>query len=192
MSEESTGLLPSVPKGFKVAKEGDETLHVEYRQAGMGCSVVFLVVFLSFWTVPCVLLLVGVFSGPPLASLASCLFAIPCLAGEVLVAIILLWMFFGRMHFILMPDGLKVTKRLFTWSKTRVFPMGEITAFTQVKDGGGGEDSFPSWGLVVHAAKSVKIFSRQELKKSLWLGELLSKWSGKEFRTWSEQVIEPF
>jgi len=189
MSEGLSGSLPSVPKGFKVARQGDDVLHIEHRHTGMGCMVIFLLVWLSGWTVACGFLAKAVWDKPGMI-----LFAMPFFAGEIFAAIILLWIFFGRTHYILTPDGLQVTRRLLTWSKTRMFPIQDIKGFKQVKDGGEGEDSFPSWGLVVvmNNAKSVKILSRQGPQKSLWLGALLGQWSGKEFCESGQQAIEQF
>jgi hypothetical protein len=188
MSEDIAGSLPSVPKGFKIVREGD-VLHIEHKHTGMSCMVVFLVVWLSMWTTGCVMIVKEIRDHPGFV-----LLAILFLIAEIFAAVILLWIFFGRTHYFLTPSGLLVTRRLFTWSKTRMFPMLDINGFKQVKDGGEGEDSFPSWGLVVVVSnnKSVKILSRQELQKSLWLGELLGKWSGKEFHKSVDQVIEQF
>lgn len=177
--KDTTDLLESVPKGFKVAREGADGLHIEYRATGMGCMVAVLLIWLSIWTLGCIFLVRDALSHSPLEAPGTYLFALPFLAGEVAVGAILVWIFFSRLHFILTPDALEVRKCLFSWSRTRIFPMEEIKRFRQVKDGGEGEDSFPSWGLHVDADTSVKILSRQETRKSLWLGELLSQWSGK-------------
>lgn len=187
MSDVTESIL-SVPKGFSVAREGEQVLHITYRHTGMGCMILFLVVWLSGWTVACAAIVRELLGKP--GQPQGYVFAIPFLAGEVFVAVILLWFFFGRTHFLLSPEGLVVTKQLFVWSKTRVFLMDEIKGFSQVKDGGEGDDSFPSWGLVVNVGKSVKILSRQEPKKSLWLGELLEQWSGKQFRRSTDAVEE--
>ena len=53
----------------------------------------------------------------------------------------------------------------------------------QVKDGGEGKDSFPSWGLNVQVEKPYILLSRQEYQKSHWLGTMLKKWSGKPFKS---------
>ena len=187
VKEESTEWLEKVPKGFKVAREGAEGLHVEYRHTGMGCMVVFLLLWLSAWTVGCVFIVRDALSHSFWEKPALYLFAVPFLAAEIAVAGILLWIFFGRTHFVLTPDALEVTQRLFNWSRTRVFPLDDIAGFRQVKDGGEGDDSFPSWGLCVEGSRSMKILSRQDRGKSQWLGGLLSAWSGKAFRTGGQE-----
>ena len=190
MGESTGNSMLSVPKGFKIVREADKVLHLEYRASGMGCIVLFLLVWLSAWTVPCVVLVTAAIALPQPIGIVPGLFAVPFVGGEVAVAGFLLWIFFGRTDFVLAPEGLTVTKRLFAWSKCRVFPIDEIEGFTQIRDGG-RRNSLLSWGLVVNAATPVKILSRQEPAKGLWLGGLLEKWSGKKFRR-SRDAAEEF
>ena len=57
----------------------------------------------------------------------------------------------------------------------------ELKEVKQVKDGGEGEDSFPSWGLALIAGTEVHVLSRQPIDKSDWLGPIIAKWAGVEF-----------
>lgn len=73
----------------------------------------------------------------------------------------------------------------YTWR--RVIPRQSIKAFVQVKDGGKGEDSFPSWGLKVLAAEEQTLIYRQPYEVSAWLGRYLARWAGVDY-TWGAEA----
>ena len=56
-----------------------------------------------------------------------------------------------------------------------------IKTFIQIKDGGEGDDSFPSWGLEVEEKKKNSLISQQPYESSHWLGRFLARWAGVEF-----------
>ena len=75
-----------------------------------------------------------------------------------------------------------MVERSLLWRcRHRVFPRQQVTAVKQVKDGGEGDDSFPSWGLVVMGADGVFVLSRQPRDKSDWLGPVIAKWAGAPY-----------
>ncbi len=139
--------------------------------------VIFLIVWVSFWTPFCIIIFEEtILKNSSIIDHPSDYFMlIGFLAGEITVLYTLMKIFFGRTYFILEEKKLKVTHHLFGWSKSHVFPLNEISGFNRIKDGG-EEDTFPSWGLIVNAKKSIKVLSRQEPEKSIWLKKLLYSW----------------
>jgi hypothetical protein len=91
------------------------------------------------------------------------------------------WFFRSVTVFTFMPEALIAERWLLWFRRRRVFPRREIVAVKQVKDGGEGDDSFPSWGLAVIADKEVRILSRQPIDKSAWLGPVIATWAGVAF-----------
>ncbi len=134
------------------------------------------------WTPGCVLLTYRAITAPPLENVFFYLFMIPFWIGEYLAIKFVLWHFFSATTFEVEADRLKVTRRLFRHKKEREFLVAEIEAIQQIKDGGEGEDSFPTWGLAVEGEKGVTILSRQAIEKSEWLGPILADWIGVEYR----------
>jgi hypothetical protein len=89
--------------------------------------------------------------------------------------------FLGVTIFTFKPEEL-VAEKYFLWRRRqRVFLRQSIKAVKQVKDGGEGEDSFPSWGLSIIGDKAVGIISRQPMEKSDWLGPIVAEWAGVPF-----------
>ena len=54
-------------------------------------------------------------------------------------------------------------------------------SIVQVKDGGEGDDSFPSWGLKVEGDRETTPIFRQSYDKSHWLGRALAKSAQVDF-----------
>ena len=60
-----------------------------------------------------------------------------------------------------------------------------------MRDGGQGDDSFPSWGLEVEADtntnpnidtdRKTTLLYRQPYEKSRWLGQVVARWAEVEF-----------
>ncbi|MBC7819104.1 MAG: hypothetical protein IAG10_19620 [Planctomycetaceae bacterium] len=185
MSESPTEL----PKGFQI--ETDESGHewISYRTSGMGCLLWFLVI-----------LLVGV--GGSFALVANHdpagmlrLFdstgaSIGLGCGLVAMAYFvwfLMFHLFGTTFFGLRPSELTIRKRLFGLSLAKSIDRDKMECFEQIKDGGEGDDSFPSWGLNLLAGRRFRLLSRQPIEKSDWLGPKLAEFFGIEFKRCSRR-----
>lgn len=175
--------IANAPKGFEFAESESGNPSIQYRTRGSWGVGIFFIVWLMIWTPGCLLLTYRAFTAPPLENVFFYLFMIPFWIGEYLAIKFVLWHFFSVTTFEVEEDCLKVSRRLFRFKKERAFPIAQIEAIQQVKDGGDGEDSFPTWGLVVEGEKDVAILSRQPIEKSEWLGPILADWIGVEYRT---------
>jgi hypothetical protein len=177
--EDLLALIEDVPKGFSArADAGRRTLHITYRRQGMGCMVLFLGVWLAGWTAGGAFALWEMLRNwEPFLLVWLCFWFV----GEVAVGCFLAWNLCGRTEMTFEPSRLLVERVLFGWRRGWLAGQRQIAEIRQVKDGGEGDDSFPSWGLVVQADKKRIVLSRQEYEKSLWLGRVLSCWSGVAF-----------
>jgi len=179
-------LTHSVPDGFRLNRLSAGELEIIYRRKGMGCMVLFLGVWLTGWSAggafAIYTLLFGNAGWGERAFMGLWLCA--WLLGETLVSYFLAWNLFGRTRIVLDVAHIRIEKILFNWIRTQEFERESIRSVRQVKDGGEGDDSFPSWGLKISTGgKRKDVLSRQTYDKSLWLGRLLSVWSGKEFKS---------
>ena len=108
-------------------------------------------------------------------------------AGGVWVLGYALWRFHATTKLTFSADCLLLERRLFLYKDRCSVWKREIERLRQVKDGGEGEDDFPSWGLSLDAARTVRVLSRQEIEKSAWLGPIVAQWAGVEYRKWEEK-----
>lgn len=181
--------LDSPPDGFKLELDGREAFVIRHKRTGMGCMNLFLMVWLAGWTVGCVFLLQQYFaggtmdSGDPIPWWFVALFW----AAEIGVAALLLNLVFSRKRFRVTPNAIEMETDLLGWKRTKTVQRSNLRYLEQVKDGGEGEDSFPSWGLVAHGAEKTTLIYRQPHNKSLWLGRILARWTGAEFRELPEE-----
>jgi len=183
MSEE---LLDIAPKGFDVRRSSNGDLYIEYRTTGMGCMVIFLAVFVIFMGAG----FIFAWHLEGSEGMRKIFFELPWWAYFALFAgfsayiyftFFLLWSLFGKTLYWAAPNRLSMEKRLFLWSKQVVVDRKDMKTLIQVKEGGGDDDSFPSWGLDLVTDKKVFLFSRkvkllfrQRIEKSDWLGSLLA------------------
>jgi len=175
------------PKGFSFARDPDGSWTVQYKRRGMGCMVLFLIVWLSGWTAAVAVLLYAAITRPSALSIG---FLALFLAAELLVAAHLAPVLWGRVVLRFTGDRLTVETVLFRRRTVRELSRQDVRAVRRIKDGGKGEDSFPSWGLVVDTeagGKPISILDRQSIDKSAWLGPLVALWSGKPYIESEEQ-----
>jgi hypothetical protein len=189
------------PKGFRLYRPQPNSFKVTYRSEGMGCMVTFLGVFLgAFPTVALVIFLSWFFSTSSqekatvfqefLANVFEdqlwALLALVAILGGMfsyfVFLLIFLWKVFGIMIFEIEPHVMLVTKRLFGRQIIHRVLRAEMVELEQVKDGGEEEDSFPSWGLKLHASKTLNLLGRERLSKSDWLGQFLADYYGLNFK----------
>ncbi|MBI5706530.1 MAG: hypothetical protein HZC36_06025 [Armatimonadetes bacterium] len=165
------------PAGFLLEFESGSPV-IRYRPKGMGCAIAFFIVWILGWTGGCIALLASALartaSGPTVG------FVMLFWATDVLVILIFLWLFRSQTVFRFSESELIWTKSLGKLKRRKCFPKSGILAVRQVKDGGDGEDSFPSWGLML-VGPDFKVLSRQDIGKSDWLGPLLAQWAGKPY-----------
>ena len=164
------------PKGFTILPSSGGPPAIAYRTTGMGCVMLFFGVWLAGWTAGCVFLAYAVSTGKETAP--SIWFCLPFWISEFLVLGFVLWYFFAVTTYTFSPDKLVVEKRLWRFARVREFPKAGVKSICQVKDGGQGEDSFPSWGLRVDGEKCGVILYRQPLDRSSWLGPIIAQWAG--------------
>ena len=172
-----------VPVGFDLERKDEDVIILRHKRVGMGCMNMFLSFWLAGWTVGCVLLLrqylgngvmdSGDFIPPWVVMIFWCF--------EIIVAVLLTYMLFSRNSFHLDLENLTMETSLLGFRWTRLIPRTSIRRLVQVKDGGEGEDSFPSWGLRIEGERNVTLIYRQPHDKSLWLGRLLARWADVEF-----------
>lgn len=176
--------MNNAPQGFRVSSEGADTpLTITYKSHGMGCMLAFML------AVPLGIggsfLIVAVSSPSQFHEFGSHPLAwIPLLCGFIAIVYFLhfsLFNLFGSTRFVATERDLTVYRTLWFWTRKSRIDRTRIREFVQVKDGGGKEDSFPSWGLKVTGARTVNLLSRQPIEKSDWLGALLARHFGVEY-----------
>ena len=181
-------LEENVPEGFRLEEQYDGSVTIHYRRTGMGCMNLFLIFWLSFWTIGCVWLLYSYLNGGemddgdpiPLWFVAIFWFF------EIGVAILLARLLFERRTYRLSEDKLSMVTKVLCYKRSIIIPRNSIHRMVQVKDGGGDDDSFPSWGLELEAEKEFSLIYRQPHEISLWLGQVLAHWAQVEFSSLPE------
>lgn len=172
------------PEGISLLSESPNLL-IEYRHKGMGCFLLMISVVtggLGLMTA-----YVGIHQPDEFVTgITSSWGAIVCsIAGVVAWCywlFYLVWFLFGSIRVEANDDLLFITKRLFGLSWTHSISRNELIGFRQIKDGGEGDDTFPSWGLRVDTrARGVWILRRQSLETSAWLGDRLAAFYNLNF-----------
>ena len=173
--------INQVPKGFKVNSFSRGFFEVEYRRSGMKALNGFLILWLSIWTIACVFLLRSYLDGGVMDDGAptSIWFVAIFWGAEILVASILLYSLFCRKVFKVDHESLSMDINVLGLHWRKSMRISEIIELQQVKDGGEGKDSFPSWGLMVvgevdQDTKTIKLISRQPHSRSVWFGSVLA------------------
>ena len=187
------------PEGFTYSID-DGICIIEHRRTGMGCINIFLSVWLFFWTLGCCLLVWQYLNGGKMENgdPISHWFVAGFLAAWVLVAVSLLYSLFARKRFFLTDEYLRIETQLLVARWTMILPRETISEIIQIKDGGEGEDSFPSWGLRICSEsldstlfqrvstalrfgqnfRTRTILSRLPYEHSFGLAKIISKWTG--------------
>jgi hypothetical protein len=178
--QDLSALLAGAPRGFAVKIDaGREELRITYRRHGMKGGVAFLCTWLVLGSAGGVAALVWLLrEWQPVMLLWLCGWA----AGETFGVVYVSWFVWGRTDVTVGRDRLTVEKILFRWRRSWSVEKQQVAEIWQVKDGGEGGDSYPSWGLVLHADGKHPVLARQEYQKSLWLGRVLSCWTGLPFQ----------
>ncbi len=144
----------------------------------MKAGACFFILWLSGWGAACILFTGRVlFDGDVrLDNDGRCVMA--CLwLGEVTMLAYALWLFRSITTFTFHPDRLHIARSLSRFRREYTILKQDIRGVRQVKDGGEGEDTFPSWGLVVQGLRDVELLGRQDIEKSAWLGPIVAGWA---------------
>lgn len=172
-----------VPPGFSLGAAGRDAIVIRHRRTGMGCMNAFLLVWLAAWTAGCIVFFwiqpenIRWESGSPPPPWAAAIFW----AFDIIVALIAVHLFFCRKSFRIDRDRLVIETRLLGLRWTRTLARAALRRFVQIKDGGEGEDSFPSWALRAEGERNTTLLARQPYACSQWLGQTLARWSGGEY-----------
>lgn len=172
-----TSAITPPPPGFVLEAESGNPV-IRYQPKGMGCALAFFIVWILGWTGGCIAMVASAFSrstnGPTLG------FILLFWAIDVFAILSFLWMFRAETVFQFTEHELVWTKTLGKIKWRRSFSKSTIICIRQVKDGGDGEDSFPSWGLML-VGPDFTLLSRQDIAKSDWLGPIISQWADKHY-----------
>lgn len=180
------------PRGFRLEPSDDDHFVIEYRTTGMGCAGVFFAVWLTVWTVGCVTFTGAALFAPDGIKWSTLLLMLPFWGAEFLVLGYVVWFFWSVTRFTFALDQLEAERSIPGYRRYRVFSRSQITSVRQIKDGGEGEDSFPSWGLVVIGSVGVIVLSRQPKTSSDWLGPIIATWAGAPYIPYEPPEKESF
>ncbi|MFK7817567.1 MAG: hypothetical protein AB8G99_02515 [Planctomycetaceae bacterium] len=135
------------PECFLVTS-ADDVHTIEHQRVKGGLNSC-LSLWLAGWTICCICLLIGYFTGMRMddGNAMSLDFVMVFLFAWFCVACWLLYLTAARKFFRLERDALQIVTRTLSLSWTVTIPRNSIVKLRQVKDGGEGEDTFPSWGL---------------------------------------------
>ncbi|MEX2288696.1 MAG: hypothetical protein WD648_16495 [Planctomycetaceae bacterium] len=174
-----------IPAGFSILAESPDELRIAYRPAGMGCLLWFLVICLAWvgdgMTYSAISDPAG-FRELMFAHWLSVLAFAGCLSAMVYFTWFVMFHLFGETVISVTSDQVSVSRRLFGLGRTKSIPRSDVSHVEQIKDGGEGEDSFPSWGLRLVGRRKCWLISRQSIEKSDWLGGRLAAILRVEFR----------
>jgi len=187
------------PDAYAYTVDGDECI-IDHARTGMGRLNLFLRVWLTGWTFVCIFLIHAYFIGGKMegGDPISLWFVMAFVGPWFFVASMLLYANFARKRFRLTSDMLHIETRLLFLHWDVTFPRETISEIRQIKDGGEGDDSFPSWGLrirssalvntLVHRLVLINNFGRKNRMRTIlarlpydhseWLATVLSDWSG--------------
>jgi hypothetical protein len=153
--------------------EEPDTLVVHKRRGG-GPSVI-LMLWLSAWTVGCVVLVVQVLKEPSLGMIA---FALPFWASWLFVASLLVWMIFGKETLFLDRQEAIFRRKAFVRLSSRIVPREELRGFRECRSSYTENDQY-LWGIeMVTLGKPVRFAFRLPDRERAWLIYQLNRFLG--------------
>ena len=181
------------PKGFSLLTTIAGERSVTYKSTGMGGLLTFLTFLIIFITSGFVMVEV-VEPGAILDLVFSEWWTPFSFAAGVCAFVYYSWFVminvFGTTIFLTSKRGISVKRCLFGLSYTRYFTREELSYLEQVKDGGEGDDSFPSWGLRLVGRRKYWLLTRQSIDKSDWLGSLIAQQLSIEYRPSDKRPVD--
>ena len=176
-------LADPIPRGFEVLPTECDGCTLRYRTTGMRAVGCFFTCWLSVWAVGCALVTYGVIAnGCP--SVFTAAWLVGAWINEVGSLAYVAWYYGSATTFRFARDKLSAERSIWGYRRRREFPRDVVRAVVQVKDGGEGGDSFPSWGLVVVGTTRTRVLSRQPVEASDWLGPVIARWADAPFEPW--------
>jgi hypothetical protein len=173
-------LLRDPPKGFTVLEQNRFETVIRHRSAGMGCMTTFLLVWITGWTIGCVLAMQRYFVPVSNRDEIPLFVLVLLLTSEVGVGAFIAFVLFSRRSFRFEGSLLTTEIELLGLRRLRTYQKDDIASVRQIKDGGEGDDSFPSWGLRLETreGKKTNLLFRQPYESSAWLGDVFEAWTG--------------
>lgn len=163
---------PSRPETLTVVYLEEAGHLVIHKKRGCG-SYWFLLLWLTGWTVGCIVLAVNIFSDPSLI-----LFAIPFWASWLVVASIVVWMRFGKETLIVGPDEVRFQRTAWIKLSTRVVPRAEVQSFQECRSSYTENDQY-LWGIeMVTTGKPLRFAFRLPDRERAWLIHQLNRFIG--------------
>lgn len=101
--------------------------------------------------------------------------------GEFLVVGFLVYLLCSRKTFRIHSDRIEFEINIWCFGTRKTVPRNSVEKLVQIKDGGHGKDSFPSWGLKMIGTRSIRLIFREPYEKSHWLGRYLADWADVAF-----------
>ena len=156
----------------------------------MGGFNLFLFVWIFFWTLATISTVIPLEE----ATLGEFSMFVP----PAVMAFLLLYSMFAQKSFRFSETSLHIETRLFFARWELTLPRKSITHLLQVKDGGKGKNSFPSWGLKIKSASARDslashflwlvrfgcdvryraLLSKLPYEQSRWFGIMVAQWAG--------------
>ncbi|MCA9060994.1 MAG: hypothetical protein KDA85_20925 [Planctomycetaceae bacterium] len=168
----SNGVRPSRPEKLKVElheHDGGIGFVLRHRGAGPGC---FLLLWQIGWTVGCVFLIGQAIQKP---SLTNFLFGLPFWSSWLVVAAILVWLWFGRESFVLLPDKALFVRSAWIRLSTREIPREEIVRFEQCRSSYQENHRYLYGIRMVTAGKPLQLAFRLDDQERDWLIDRLNQ-----------------
>lgn len=175
-----------IPQGFSILWTDGSSTMIHHQRTGMVAMNIFLMVWLSMWTIACLSLLylfiqqmqgISINNSEPVPLSIVVMFWV----GEMAVTCFLIYSMFCEQTFKLTALDLTIETKLWHWRWRRIIPKESIQKVVQVQDGGRGRDSFISWGLQLKGRSPARLIFRQPYEKSEWLGQVIAAWARVEF-----------
>jgi hypothetical protein len=175
-----------IPPGFTIEQTSQHTMTIHHQRSGMAAMNIFLMVWLSFWTIGCIGLLylfILQLNGqlPENSDPVPPIIVFGFWAADIIVSYLLIYSIFCEKTFHLNYTDITIQTKLLRWQWQKIIPKTSIQQFTQIQDGGRGRDSFPSWGLKLEGKTPTMLIFRQPYEKSYWLGQVLADWAKVPF-----------
>lgn len=182
-----------IPEGITLQQSGED-LVIRFERTGMGCLNGFLIFWLVCWTGGCIFLLLQYLAGGVMddGEAVPLWIVVAFWSAEIIMATYLVYVLFCEKVFRVGEQNLVIETNVLGYKRSRSIPKNAIKRLIQEKDGGEGDDSFPSWGLKIEADKKVTLVFRQPYEKSHWVGRVLAAWANVEFAKAPEEECPDF
>ena len=183
---------PGIPQGFHET-HSNGCLVIEWQRS-FGCLSFFCAVFLVCFTAAPIIVVSSYLQDSKMddGSPIQLWFPIVACVGWLLAATFCLPLIFTKKRFVFSKEKLTVESKVLFVRWKREIEKATIQNIELVKDGGEGDDSFPTWGVRVEFAKSGFYFlfatkthnllPRTEEKQAEWFCQKVSNWAESENR----------